>query len=557
MIVKNKNTKWKVLVVDDIPMNLQVIGSILFEKDVDVYFASNGEQAIETVDTIMPDLIVLDVAMPKMDGYEVIRVLKKNTDTKDIPVIFLTAKTEQSDINRGLELGAVDYITKPFNSQELLARVFTHLDLKRSKETIRRQIAELKENINLLELAKAEAEKANESKTAFLSNMSHELRTPMNAIIGIIHLLIERNPKGDQIESLEKLKQSSEYLLSLIGDILEYNEINSETIIIEKAKINLEKLVLDLYESYKPLAEEKGLDFVIDKDEEIPKIVLGDEKRLIQILSNLIRNAIKFTEKGKVKLIVKRKGITETHAELYFAVEDTGIGIKEEKQEEVFKVFTQQEEGSTRKYGGAGMGLAIVKKLLHLKKSSIHLESTWGKGSKFHFNLKMELEKIPVPETIKSEVVNDKNRETPDIAKESIVDSDSIEPVNENILKDKKILLVEDNQFNVFVMQQFLDQWDIDHDAAENGEKAVEKASQKQYDMILMDLQMPVMDGYEATREIRKLDNPAYKKIPILALTAAVLKEVKEEVFEAGMNDFVSKPINPDDLKEKMGKYFS
>ncbi len=379
--------------------------------------------------------------------------------------------------------------------------------------------------------ATKKAEEASLAKAQFLSTMSHEIRTPMNAVIGMTHILLQEDPKPDQVENLQALRFSAENLLALINDILDFSKIEAGKVELEQADFSIRDLVYGIKKSLAYNAEEKGLKLKILLDEDIPEVVVGDPTRLTQILVNLLSNAIKFTEKGSVTLTVEVAHRDKNNARLHFGVKDTGIGIPEDKMERIFESFSQADTHTTRKYGGTGLGLAITKSLLELFDSQIHLESKTGQGAHFYFEINF--------------VVNHKRTY-------HSLNFESTQPSFDS-LKGYKVLLVEDNPMNVLVAKRFLNKWELDFDHAENGKIAIQLAFQNDYDLILMDLQMPEKDGFEATQEIKSFG----KQIPIIALTASVMLETQEKIFTVGMDDFVTKPFNPNELYQKISKHLS
>lgn len=376
-------------------------------------------------------------------------------------------------------------------------------------------------------ISKEKAELATIAKSQFLSIMSHEIRTPMNAVIGLAHLLLQENLSEDQKDNLKTLKSSADNLLTLINDILDYNRIESGEVELSKHEFNLKELVNGINQSHSLLAKEKNIKLTLTIDSELPDMIVGDSGRLSQILANLVANGIKFTEWGHVTVEVIQKEKTKQSIMIEFIISDTGIGIPKEKLDHIFERFTQESSDSTRKYGGTGLGLAISKKLIELHGSNINIESKVGVGSKFHFTIEFQLPISKSPD-------NDLNLFSP-----------------EHRLEGVRVLLVEDNEINQLVVNKFLKKWRVNSELAVNGKIAVEKISQNEYELILMDLQMPVMDGYEATIEIRKMSD---KKsiVPIIALTASAVSEVKDKVIQAGMDDFISKPFAPDELFKKI-----
>ncbi len=382
--------------------------------------------------------------------------------------------------------------------------------------------------------AKIVAESASSAKAQFLSVMSHEIRTPMNAVIGLTHLLLQNKPRNDQKDNLQTLKFSAENLLALINDILDFSKIDAGKIDFENSEFVLEDIVKGLYHSFHLQAEEKNIELKFEIDKELPKVLVGDSTRLTQILTNLVSNAVKFTDKGSVELKVYGENINGGKMELIGSVTDSGIGIPFEKQQHVFETFTQASSSTTRQFGGTGLGLAITKKLIDLQRGGISVVSEINKGTVFNFY-------IPY--------AYNQNKKEIDVERGVVADEELF-----SSLKGYKVLLVEDNPVNVMVADQFLQQWDLEIDHAENGKQAIQKLSKNDYDVILMDIQMPVMDGFTATTVIRKLAISEKRDIPIVALTASAMIEVQEKVFKVGMNDFVTKPFNPSELYTKLAK---
>jgi PAS domain S-box-containing protein len=382
--------------------------------------------------------------------------------------------------------------------------------------------------------AKNLAEEAVIAKQQFLSNMSHEIRTPMNAVIGMAHLLLQENPRADQLEHLRILKFSGENLLSLINDILDYSKIEAGKIQFEEIAFNLTDFVNNIKYSHNMTAREKGLVLKTDMDPDLPGIVVGDPVRLSQILNNLLSNAIKFTNEGGVLVELFLNGMSESSVYIGFSVTDTGIGIDPELKEYIFEIFTQASADTTRRFGGTGLGLAITKRLLQLQGSEIMLESEPGKGSRFFFGLEF----------------GRSNKSTEDLGNPY-----SGLPSRFESFAGRRILLVEDNEVNTAMAVKIMQKWDLKIDHAATGIEAVDMIRENHYDLVLMDLQMPLMGGYEASRFIRSLSGERYQKVPIIALTASAMAEIKGKVREAGMNDYISKPFNPVELYAKIARH--
>lgn len=389
-----------------------------------------------------------------------------------------------------------------------------------------RDITELKNIQFQLEKAKQIAEQSSLDKSQFLSSMSHEIRTPLNAIIGLTHLLSEEDPKPEQIENLSTLSFSAQNLLVLINDILDFNKIEAGKIVFEKIDFNLENLLKKIKHGFQIAASENKNTITLRTDELIPKYIKGDPTRLSQILTNLVGNSVKFTQNGEINITTKLVEKTDKEAVIFFSVTDTGIGIPKEKQDFIFDRFTQATAETTRKYGGTGLGLAITKRLLEMQNSKIELESEVGKGTVFSFVIRFQY--------------SDKKEDTANKPTQN-----SFEP-----FEKQRILVVEDNLGNQLVAKKFLTKWGLTVTIAEDGLIALDKLNSEDFDLVLMDIQMPNMDGYEATKAIRGIEK--YKDLPIIALTASINSGVSQKALGAGMNDHVLKPFEPVQLYEKI-----
>ncbi|NDP28347.1 MAG: response regulator [Flavobacterium sp.] len=393
---------------------------------------------------------------------------------------------------------------------------------------IRTQSNQLLEEKNReLIIAKERAEKASKARSEFLSTVSHELRTPLNAINGIAHLLLEEKPKKSQMNYLKSLKFSGDYLTKFINDILEIQKIDSKKIEIENIDFNLKQLVENIQNSLKELASTNNNNFELEIDSNIPDNLIGDPTKLSQIILNLINNALKFTQNGKVQLMIKLLSKEDTIATVYFEVKDNGIGIPEDKLDAVFTSFSQGSIGINRKYGGTGLGLTIVKKLVEILGGQIKLISAIGKGSSFSFELQFK-------EGEKQLKIKEKPK-----------------TYDDSVLKNKKILVVEDNKINQMVSKKMLKNKGIICEIIDNGEEAIEVARNQKFDMILMDVHLPGINGTIATQQIRKFD----KTTPIIALTAISLNENRDMLLSYGMNDVITKPFVPEDFYAGIAKY--
>jgi len=396
-------------------------------------------------------------------------------------------------------------------------------------EEARKDEEELNEQ---LREAISRAENSSKAKSDFLSTMSHELRTPLNSVIGMSYVLLEDNPREDQAGNLKVLHFSAESLLALINDILDLNKLDYGKLEMERIGFYPAELLGRIHSGLKYQADEKGLSFSLDLDDNLNDIaVIGDPTRLLQILFNLVGNAIKFTSKGEIGLSVQLIDSNPENVIMAFTVKDTGIGISAEHKETIFEPFTQASSNITRKFGGSGLGLAITKQLLDLHGSYIELKSEVGVGTTFKFEIKY------------------KRAGSADVTVNSLLEANVL--ANEDI-SWLNILVAEDNAMNILLMKKLLASWDIKADFALNGLEAYEMAKEKFYDIVLMDIHMPVMDGYESSKMIISFYENKPESPYIIALTASVANDIYNKIKLAGLDDYVSKPFNPTELKNKL-----
>lgn len=395
---------------------------------------------------------------------------------------------------------------------------------------------EIEKNLEDLRISKKIAEDATVSKSLFLSNMSHEIRTPLNGIMGITELLLHEKLPKKSVQMLESIQYSAKNLLKIINEILDFSKIEAGKIEFERIDFNMKQLLNELSNNMTFSAQKKGIDLKIEMSSDLPEFVNGDQGKLSQVLINILGNAIKFTESGYVKVFAGARSNHELLQNLdgiYFCISDTGIGIPKDNLERIFDSFQQSDSSTSRKFGGTGLGLTISKNYIEMQGGKIFVESTIGKGSQFHFV-------YPCKKLERSTHLNEDK-----IAKYEFNDL--------NI----HVLLVEDNKLNQFVASQFLNKWKVKVDIANNGLEALDRLTKRDYDVVLMDIQMPYMNGLEAARAIRgKHGSVRQKDVPIIALTANAFDESKNEILKSGMNAFISKPIMPEALHKSIFKLF-
>jgi len=548
-------TKGNLLIVDDTPENLQVLSATLSEQGYQVRGVVKGKMAIRAAKSAQPDLILLDIRMPEMDGYQVCEHLKADPETQNIPVIFISAIDDVLDKVKAFRVGGVDYITKPFQVEEVLARVENQLMIRRLSQEVRDRNQELEQEIQERRKAEKAAAAASKAKSEFLANMSHELRTPLNAILGFTQVMSrDAQLTPEQREYLGIINRSGEHLLDLINDVLDLSKIEAGIISLYETSFDLYRLLDNLEEMFQIKAEQKNLNLVLSIAPNVPQFIKTDAKKLRVCLINLLGNAIKFTEKGRITLRVNLatealtsqnqlncESLSASPPRLRFEVEDTGPGIPAADLEHLFDAFVQTETGQ-KMAEGTGLGLTITRKFVQLMGGTITVSSVVGKGTIFKYDIKIN------PADLYSVISKPHQR---------VIGLEANQPIY-------RILVVDDTPENRLLLIKLLEPIGFEVREAANGIQCLALWESWQPHLIFMDTRMPIMDGLEATQRLRlkekeRISQPHsvsdFSKTIILALTASAFEERREEILTVGSDDFLRKPFTEAQIFDAITQY--
>ena len=530
-----------ILIVDDVVENVVLLAEVLAAEG-DIQFATSGREGVDLARQSAPDLILLDMMMPEMDGLQVCAALREQDATREVPVLFVTARTDPASESQALAAGAVDFIHKPIRADLVIARVRLHLELQRRTRDLARLNEDLERQVrdrtHALMDALQRAEGAARARSDFIARMSHELRTPLNAIMGLAQLGLSRATAAAVTDDCHgRILSAGRHLLAVVDDLLDFSRIEAGRLQVESAAFDLQASVTEAVRMLEPQVSAKGLELQMQWQAGPARDVLGDGQRLRQILVNLLSNAVKFTDRGQVCLRVSRQGVGHV-----FEVSDTGIGMTAEQMSRLFQPFEQGDSSTTRRFGGTGLGLVISRHLAREMGGDIEVDSVPGRGSVFRLRL-------------------------------ALPDAEAAGPVpmaparaNGPRLRGLTVLAAEDIEVNRYLLKHLLEEEGANVELVADGLRAVEAVQAVQaaqaaldrstsvrppYDIVLMDLQMPVMDGYEATARLHAIA----PGLPVIGLTAHALPEERARCLAAGMVAHVSKPLDLDALVRTVLQY--
>lgn len=536
-MIESTDASTHILLVDDKEENLLALEAILQGPGIRFTKAYSGREALRCVLRQEFSLILLDVQMPDVDGFETAKLIQQRERSRNTPIIFLTGtESAPTQAQIGYSYGAVDYMLKPISPEILRSKVAVFVELYRKSRILERQSQELMQ--------------ANKLKGEFLANMSHEIRTPMSGVIGLAELLLKTKLDPEQQDIAALIRDSGLALLTIINDILDFSKIEAGKLNLDVHDFELNSIVDGTLELLHNAASEKGIYLKTEIDSTIPDVLRGDSIRIRQVLINLLSNAIKFTSRGGISLkvsLVKQNPNTVT---VSLSVTDTGIGLSDRDKQLLFRPFTQVDGATTRRYGGTGLGLSISKRLVDMMGGTIKVESTLGKGSTFTFIVPLERSQLATgghPDREASAVKRrSASRSHQNLKATPALTTNDAAKAPETV---KLILVADDNKTSQLVTVLQLKQLGYVGHTVNNGREAVEAAAKTPYSLILMDCQMPDMDGFEATGIIRHSESEIGRHTPIIGLTAQAMEGDRERCLQAGMDDYLSKPATLERLK--------
>lgn len=553
----NRTQQKRILVIDDDSLILSSISGYLEDCAYFVITAEDGDKGLEAFEREKPDVILLDLRLPTIDGLDVLAII--NDKDPDVPVIVISGTGFIQDAVESLRRGAWDFILKPVTDlaiighavEKSLERAFLLEENKKHKAYLEEQVAlrtaALEKRSMELKEAKEAAEAASSAKSGFLTTMSHELRTPMNGIIGIAQLLKESDLGSEQQEQVDVILKSGTALMKILNQILDLSKIEADSFEIESVPFSPHEVIASNISLFSGAANARDLSLNWKQADRLPASVIGDPHRLSQILSNLLGNAVKFTDQGNITVSTRITDETDDKVTLLIDVSDTGIGIAAEKIDAVFQPFTQANHSISRKHSGTGLGLTIVQNIIKLMGGTISVKSRPGEGSTFSIHLPLAKTALPAADA-------EPAAQTDTSQAAAITSPGSIRKKNNRL---HHLLVVEDDRINQMVIVGMLEKMGYTVDVATNGREAIDQFRQQHYDLVFMDCLMPEMDGFEATREIRRAEQEmkTEHQTPIIALTAKAMKGDREMCLSAGMDNYLTKPVTMDKLTTLLDSY--
>ena len=527
-----------ILLVDDKEENLLALEAMLEGPGIRFTKARSGREALRCMLKQEYSLILLDVQMPDIDGFETAKLIQQRERSRNTPIIFLTGtESAPTQAQIGYSYGAVDYMLKPISPEILRSKVAVFVELYRKSRILERQSQELMQ--------------ANRLKGEFLANMSHEIRTPMSGVIGLAELLLKTKLDSDQQDLATLIRDSGLALLTIINDILDFSKIEAGKLNLDLHDFELTTIVEGTIELLHNAASEKGIFLKTEIESNIPNVLRGDSIRIRQVLINLLSNAIKFTSRGGISLKVSQVKQTSKNVTISIAVADTGIGLSDRDKRLLFRPFTQVDGATTRRYGGTGLGLSISKRLVDMMDGTIDVDSVMGKGSTFTFTVTLERSPLATGDQSARAASLDTHRAAASRSQQNLKAAPPLTTSEYAKAPDtvKLILVADDNKTSQLVTVLQLKQLGYVGHTVNNGQEAVDAALKTPYSLILMDCQMPEMDGFEATSIIRQSEMDIGRHTPIIGLTAQAMEGDRERCLQAGMDDYLSKPATLDRLK--------